>query len=84
VGGAEDGGLVVCTASWLRRQLRLSKAAAHQAVQTARALFRGPLAGTATALAAGELSAAHAAVLGPTTEPSTRAAGSSNATPTDG
>jgi hypothetical protein len=62
-GGAEYGGLVVCTASWLRRQLRLSKAAAHQAVQTARALYRGPLAGTATALAAGELSAAHAAVL---------------------
>jgi Domain of unknown function (DUF222)/HNH endonuclease len=62
-GGAEDGGLVLCTASWLRNRLRLSKAAAHQAVQTARALFRGPLAGTAQALAAGELSAAHAAVL---------------------
>jgi hypothetical protein len=62
-GGAEDGGLVLCTASWLRRQLRLSKAAAHQAIQTARAVFRGPLAGTAQALAAGELSAAHAAVL---------------------
>jgi Domain of unknown function (DUF222)/HNH endonuclease len=61
--GAEDGGLVLCTASWLRRQLRLSKAAAHQAAQTARALFRGPLAGTAQALAAGEVSAAHAAVL---------------------
>jgi hypothetical protein len=62
-GGAEYGGLVLSTASWLRRQLRLSKAAAHQAVQTARALYRGPLAGTAQALAAGELSAAHAAVL---------------------
>jgi hypothetical protein len=62
-GGAEHGGLFLCTASWLRRQLRLSKAAAHQAVQTARALFRGPLTGTAQALAAGELSAAHAAVL---------------------
>src|SRR6266511_4483521 len=62
-GGAEYGGLVLCTASWLRRQLRLSKAAAHQAVQTARALFRGPLTGTAQALAAGELSASHAAVL---------------------
>ena len=61
--GAEHGGLFLCTASWLRRQLRLSKAAAHQAVQTARALFRGPLTGTAQALAAGELSAAHAAVL---------------------
>jgi hypothetical protein len=61
--GAEDGGLVLCTASWLRRQLRLSKAAAHQAVQTARALFRGPLTGTAQALANGEVSAAHATVL---------------------
>src|SRR6266545_2490349 len=61
--GAEHGGLFLCTASWLRRQLRLSKAAAHQAVQTARALFRGPLTGTAQALAAGEMSAAHAAVL---------------------
>jgi Domain of unknown function (DUF222)/HNH endonuclease len=61
--GAEHDGLFVCTASWLRRRLRLSKGAAHQAVQTARALFRGPLTGTATALAAGELSAAHAGVL---------------------
>jgi len=61
--GAEHGGLFLCSASWLRRQLHLGKAAAHQAVQTARALFRGPLTGTAQALAAGEVSAAHAAVL---------------------
>jgi hypothetical protein len=61
--GAEYGGLVLCTASWLRRQLRLSKAAARQAIQTARALYRGPLTGTAQALANGEVSAAHAAVL---------------------
>jgi Domain of unknown function (DUF222)/HNH endonuclease len=61
--GAEDDSLFLCTASWLRRQLRMSKAAAHQAVQTARVLFRGPLAGTAHALTAGDVSAAHAAVL---------------------
>ena len=61
--GAEHDALFLCTASWLRRRLRMGKAAAHQAVQTARALFRGPLTQTAQALAAGEVSAAHAAVL---------------------
>src|SRR6266511_4733487 len=61
--GAEDDTHAHSTASWLRNQLRLSSSAARQAVRTARALFRGPLAGTAQALAAGELSPAHAGVL---------------------
>ena len=62
-GAEDDTQPAPSTASWLRNRLRLGKGAARQAVQTARAVFRGPLAGTATALAAGELSAAHAAVL---------------------
>jgi hypothetical protein len=61
--GAEDDTQALSTTSWLRNQLRLGAGAARQAVGTARAVFRGPLAGTARALAAGELSAAHAAVL---------------------
>src|SRR6266508_5249950 len=61
--GAEDDTQAPSTASWLRNQLRLGGGAARQAVRTARALFRGPLAATARALAAGELSAAHAGVL---------------------
>src|SRR6266545_3212218 len=61
--GAEDDTQAHSTASWLRNQLRLGAGAARQAVRTARALFRGPLAGTARALAAGEISAAHAGVL---------------------
>jgi hypothetical protein len=51
------------TARWLRNRLRLGKGAARQAVCTARALYRGPLTGTAQALANGEVSAAHAGVL---------------------
>jgi Domain of unknown function (DUF222)/HNH endonuclease len=62
-GAEDDTQPAPTTARWLRARLRLGKGAARQAVQTARALFRGPLAGTAQALAAGELSAAHAAVL---------------------
>jgi hypothetical protein len=61
--GAEDDTQAPSTTSWLRNQLRLGGGAARQAVRTARALFRGPLGGTAQALAAGELSAAHAGVL---------------------
>jgi hypothetical protein len=61
--GAEADTQARSTASWLRNQLRLGAGAARQAVRTARAVFRGPLVGTAQALAAGELSAAHAAVL---------------------
>jgi hypothetical protein len=51
------------TASWLRRQLRMGTGAAHDAVRTARALFRGPLTQTADALTSGQISAAHARVL---------------------
>jgi hypothetical protein len=61
--GAETDTQVLSTASWLRNQLRLGAGAARQAVRTARALFRGPLQATAQALAAGEVSPAHAAVL---------------------
>ncbi len=61
--GAEQGVQAPSTAGWLRRRARLGAADAHQRLRLARALHRGPLAGTAQALAAGELSAAHAAVL---------------------
>jgi Domain of unknown function (DUF222)/HNH endonuclease len=61
--GAEAGTQVLSITSWLRNQLRMGGGAARRAVHTARALFRGPLAGTAHALAAGEVSVAHAAVL---------------------
>jgi Domain of unknown function (DUF222)/HNH endonuclease len=61
--GAEDGVQAPSTAGWLRSRARLGAADAAQHVRVARALHRGPLAGTARALAAGEISAAHAAVL---------------------
>jgi Domain of unknown function (DUF222)/HNH endonuclease len=60
--GAEDGVQAPSTAGWLRGRLRVGAAAARW-VGLARALFRGPLEGTGRALAAGELSAAHAAAL---------------------
>jgi Domain of unknown function (DUF222) len=61
--GAEAGAEAGSTASWLRSRLRMGAGAAAGCVRTARALFRGPLAATATALTAGELSVAHASVL---------------------
>jgi hypothetical protein len=61
--GAEDGVQVGSTAGWLRQRLRMGAGAASSAVRTARALFRGPLTATATALTDGELSPAHATVL---------------------
>jgi hypothetical protein len=61
--GAEEGVQVGSTAGWLRQRLRMGAGAASSAVRTARALFRGPLAHTATALTDGELSPAHATVL---------------------
>src|SRR5215211_3556985 len=61
--GAEHGTPAPSTASWLRGRLHLGASAATSAVRTARALFAGPLTTTAQALCAGELSAAHAAVL---------------------
>jgi Domain of unknown function (DUF222)/HNH endonuclease len=61
--GAEHGIQAASTASWLRNRLHMGAGAASTAVRTARALFRGPLTGTAQALCAGELSPAHASVL---------------------
>ena len=61
--GAEAGTHADSTAGWLRVRLRAGHPTASGWVRTARALFRGPLTGTAQALAAGELSPSHAAVL---------------------
>ena len=61
--GADQDQQAGSTAAWLRNRLRLGAGAAQSAVRTARALFRGPLTGTAAALANGELSVAHAAVV---------------------
>jgi hypothetical protein len=40
--GADQGVPAPSTASWLRNRLHLGAAAAHSAVRTARAVFRGP------------------------------------------
>jgi hypothetical protein len=61
--GAEQDQQVGSTAAWLRGRLRLGAGAAASAVRTARAVFAGPLTGTARALTEGELSVAHARVL---------------------
>jgi Domain of unknown function (DUF222)/HNH endonuclease len=65
--GAEDGVQGGSTAGWLRRRLRMSAGAATSLVRTARALYRGPLTGTAQALASGAISPAHATVLAAST-----------------
>jgi Domain of unknown function (DUF222)/HNH endonuclease len=61
--GTDHGTQAPSTAGWLRNRLRLGAGAAHSAVRTARALFRGPLPATGQALTDGEISAAHAAVV---------------------
>jgi Domain of unknown function (DUF222)/HNH endonuclease len=61
--GADQGQAAPSTAGWLRARLRVGATAARGWVRTARALYRGPLTGTAEALAAGEFSPAHAQVL---------------------
>jgi Domain of unknown function (DUF222)/HNH endonuclease len=61
--GADQGTQAPSTASWLRVRARLGAGAAHSAVRTARALYRGPLPATGAALTAGEISPAHASVL---------------------
>src|SRR5215211_1675764 len=61
--GADHDQPAPSTASWLRHRLRMDASAAHGNVRTARALFRGPLTQTATALTDGQLSPAHARVL---------------------
>jgi hypothetical protein len=61
--GAEHGVAAASTASWLRARLRMGAGTAAGLVRTARALYHGPLTGTAQAVADGELSPAHAQVL---------------------
>jgi hypothetical protein len=61
--GADQGQPAPSTASWLRHRLRMGSGAAHSTVRCARALFRGPLAGTGQALTSGDISVAHARVL---------------------
>jgi hypothetical protein len=61
--GADQGTPAESTAAWLRNRTRMGHTDAHQRVRVARALHRGPLARTARALAAGELSYQHAAAL---------------------
>jgi Domain of unknown function (DUF222)/HNH endonuclease len=57
--GADTGVVAPSTAGWLRA----GYPQASRWVQTARALFRGPLGGTGKALAVGDISPSHAAVL---------------------
>jgi Domain of unknown function (DUF222)/HNH endonuclease len=61
--GAEEGAHADSTAGWLRGRLRAGRRQASGWVRTARALYRGPLGGTARALAAGDISPSHATVL---------------------
>ena len=61
--GADQGAQAASTAGWLRNRLRMGAGAARDAVRTARALFRGPLTGSAEALVSGQITAAHARVL---------------------
>jgi hypothetical protein len=61
--GADRGTPAESTAGWLRHRTRMGHTDAHQRVRVARALHRGPLPGTAQALANGELSYLHAAAL---------------------
>jgi hypothetical protein len=61
--GADHGTPAEATAGWLRNRTRMGHSDAHHRVRVARALHRGALAGTAQALAAGELSYRHAAAL---------------------
>jgi hypothetical protein len=66
--GADQGTQAPSTAGWLRHRLRLGAGAASSCVRTARAVFRGPLTQTATALTDGAISPAHASVLAHGTE----------------
>jgi hypothetical protein len=61
--GADQGIQAASTASWLRNRLHMGAEAASSSVRTARAVFRGPLTATATALTDGTISPAHASVL---------------------
>src|SRR5919204_3813848 len=61
--GTDQGIPAESTAGWLRNRTRMGHPDAHQRVRVASALHRGPLPGTAKALADGDLSYAHAAAL---------------------
>jgi hypothetical protein len=61
--GADQDVRFGSTAGWLRTRLHAGATTAGGWVKTARALFGGPLTGTAQALRQGELSVAHASVL---------------------
>jgi Domain of unknown function (DUF222)/HNH endonuclease len=61
--GAEAGAPALSTAAWLRAATCMGATAASRCVRTARALYRGPLRHTGQALADGDLSYEHAAVL---------------------
>jgi hypothetical protein len=61
--GAETGAPAESTAGWLRARTRMGYPDAHQRLRVARALHRGPLPGTAQALADGDLSYQHAVAL---------------------
>jgi hypothetical protein len=63
VAGADQGVQAGSTAAWLRARLRMGAGTAAGFVRTARALFRGPLTGTAEAWTTGAISPAHAMVL---------------------
>src|SRR5829696_9802184 len=65
--GADQDRRFGSTAGWLRARLRMSATTATSQVRTARALFRGPLPESGTALCAGEITAAHASVLAAST-----------------
>src|SRR4029453_9580830 len=65
--GAEQDCQFGSTAGWLRARLRMAATTATSQVRTARALFRGPLPKSGTALGAGDISAAHAEVLATST-----------------
>src|SRR5512132_2137779 len=65
--GADQDQQFGSTAGWLRARLRMAATTATSQVRTARALFRGPLPDSGTALCAGERSAAHAEVLAAST-----------------
>jgi hypothetical protein len=61
--GADQDMPAESTAAWLRNRTRMGHTDAHRRVRVARALHRGPLAGTAQALADGEVGYLHAAAL---------------------
>jgi hypothetical protein len=65
--GAEQDRQFGSTAAWLRARLRMGATTATSRVRTARALFRGPLPESGTALCAGDISATHAEVLAAST-----------------